>query len=651
MIIGTAGHIDHGKTALVRALTGVETDRLKEEKARGITIELGFAYRTLPGGTRVGFVDVPGHERFVHTMLAGAGGIDLALLVVAADDGIMPQSREHLAIIDLLGIRRGIIALTKADLADGARLATLRAEVAALTGGTVMADCPILPVSTVTGIGLAELEAALAAEAGALSARDAEGGRFRLAVDRSFVIHGAGTVVTGTVLSGAVTVGDMVTVSPSGLSARVRGIRRLDQPADRASVGDRAALNLSGDGIARNVIERGEVILDTALHAPTGRIDARLRLLPAVGRPLGQWAPVHLHPAATMVPAHLVLLDAEAVAPGQTVLAQVVLDRPIAAAAGDRFVLRDTSARHTIGGGLILDLRPPLRRRRTPERLAQLGALALPDPKAAVAGLLAGPPHAVALDDFARDRALSLARREAIGDGLMRIGPAVLSPGHWRGMRDAILARIDRAHAEHPDELGVGLDRLRLLVEPRPALPLFRDMLARLQAEGALTVDSGRVRRPGHAPRLTERDEALWFRIWPQVTGEARFRPPRTRDLAGIFGAPEEDMRKLLKRAARMGRVHEVAHDSFFATPVLAEIVAILIRIEGASGRPFSAADLRDQLQNGRKVAIEILEFLDRHGVTRRRGDLRRLDPRRIDLFGPPPFTGTHAGDGPSACA
>ncbi len=301
-------------------------------------------------------------------------------------------------------------------------------------------------------------------------------------------------------------------------------------------------------------------------------------------------------------------------------------------------------------------LEATLRLYREPERLAErlptLRLLARPLPEIrALAEGLRGP----VADRLGVDIDVTVLSCDSqIGSGAMPL-ETLPSFGLALRPRDAERERfrlaVDRAHAEHPDELGVGIDRLRLQVAPRPALPPGRDMLARRQAEGALTVNSGRVRRPGHAPRLTERDEALWSRIWPQPTGKARFRPPRTRDLAGTFGVPEEDMRKLLKRAARMGRVHEVAQDSFFATPFLAEIVAILIRVEGASGRPFSAADLRNQLQNGRKVAIEILEFLDRHGVTRRRGDQRRLDPRRIDLFGPPPFIWAQTGEGPATCA
>ena len=392
MIIGTAGHIDHGKTALVRALTGIDTDRLKEEKTRGITIDLGFAYLTAPGGEVLGFVDVPGHEKFVHNMLAGAGGIDFALLVVAADDGVMPQTREHLAIVDLLGIDRGLIAITKVDLVADDRRDAVRAEITRALEGTGLAGSKIVAMSAVSGEGIEALRGRLFAQAQATERTPAQG-RFRLAIDRSFTLTGVGTVVTGTVLSGAIAVGDHVTVSPSGLSARVRSIHAQNREVERGQAGERCALNLAGEGIAKDLIHRGDVVLDPALHAPTDRIDARLRLLPSERKPIAQWTPVRLHHAAAEVGARVVLLGDVPIVPGEQGYVQLVLERPIAATAGDKFVLRDTSAQRTIGGGVLLDLRAPTRKRRTPERTAQLAAHAIREPERALAdtvGMRAG---------------------------------------------------------------------------------------------------------------------------------------------------------------------------------------------------------------------------------------------------------------------
>ena len=359
MIVGTAGHIDHGKTSLVRALTGIDTDRLKEEKARGISIDLGFAYLPAPDGSVLGFVDVPGHERFVRNMLAGATGIDFVLLVVAADDGVMPQTREHLAIVNLLGIDRGVVALTKCDLVEPSRRAEVSADITQRLENTGLADCEIVPVSTVTGYGIDRLRDRLFDAAGMMRARVASGA-FRLAVDRSFTLAGSGTVVTGTVLSGAISTGDRVVISPSGLAARVRSIHAQNRPTERGVAGQRCALNLAGSGVTKDSIERGDVVLDPDLHAPTDRIDATLRLLSSEQKPVIQWTPVRLHHAATEVGARIVLLGNEQIPPGGEALIQLVLERPIATAAGGRFVLRDTTAQHTIGGGIFLDLRAPV---------------------------------------------------------------------------------------------------------------------------------------------------------------------------------------------------------------------------------------------------------------------------------------------------
>lgn len=636
MIIGTAGHIDHGKTTLVRALTGVDTDRLKEEKARGISIDLGFAY--LPVGDEVlGFVDVPGHEKFVHTMLSGASGIDFALLVVAADDGVMPQTREHLAILDLLGVRAGVVALTKADLADEARLAAVEGEIAALLAPTGLAGAPVFRISAARGEGIDALRDTLSEAARTLGRRPG-GGRFRLAVDRSFTLAGAGTVVTGTVLSGSVKAGDRIVVSPSGLAARVRSIRAQDRAADAGVAGDRCGLNLAGEGVGKDAIARGDVVLDPALHAPADHIDADLTVLASEPRALAQWLPVRLHHGAREVGARLVLLG-DPIAPGGTGKVQLVLEAPIAAAAGDRFVIRDTSARRTIGGGRFLDLRGPKRKRRTPERLAQLDALARRDPAEALAMLLALPPFFTDLDAFARDRALTAAETEEIAARLdlkrLSAGASTLAlrQATFADFTTALGAALDTFHAENPDLPGMGRERLRLALTPRLPAPAFLAALAALP-EGSVKLEGAWVRRASFAVRLTAADEALWGRIEPLLDGQERFRPPRVRDISGLLAVPEPEVRRLLKLLGRMGRLDEVAHDHFFLRAVVAEMVGILARLSGERMKQeFTAAAFRDEVENGRKVAIQILEFFDRHGVTLRRGDLRRINPFRLDLF------------------
>lgn len=641
MIVGTAGHIDHGKTSLVRALTGVETDRLKEEKARGISIDLGFAYLPAPDRSIAGFIDVPGHEAFVHNMLAGATGIDVALLVIAADDGVMPQTREHLAIIDLLGIRRGIVALTKVDIVSPPFRDKIAADIRHVLSETSLKDAEIIPVSTVSGEGVEELRECLFAMSSQVKHEKGRG-RFRLAVDRSFTLQGTGTVVTGTVLSGSVSVGDRVTISPSGLTARVRSIHAQNEPRQAGQTGERCALNLAGDGITKDAIRRGDVILDPELHAPTDRIDARIRILPSERKAVAQWTPVRLHHAASDVAARIVLLGDDPISAGGEAMVQLVLDHPLAAACGDRFVLRDTTAQRTIGGGEFVDLRAPARKRRIPERIAQIEAHAIHDTEKALAALLGCPPFHIDLVAFARDRALSDAERDAAVEktGALKIetpqGVLAVSPANWLTLKRNMLAALESFHAAKPDLPGMGIERLRMHLQPRLPAPGFISFLQSLARKSEVALDGAWVRLPGHEVRLAPADEKIWTRLRPLISGAERFRPPRVRDLAGVLGIAESDIRRLMKSLGRMGAVDEVAHDHFFLRDTVSEMVAIAADV--AANVPkgeFSAAQLRDRLDNGRKVAIQILEFFDRHGVTLRRGDLRRINRHRIDLFRP----------------
>ena len=635
MIVGTAGHIDHGKTTLVKALTGTDGDRLAEEKARGITIELGFAYADLGAGATTGFVDVPGHEKFVHTMLAGAGGIDLALLVIAADDGIMPQTREHLAILDLLGIKNGIVALTKCDLADEARIADLRHQIADLLAPTGLAGAPVVAVSTLTGAGVADLRQMLAEAERTMQARAASG-RFRMVIDRSFTLTGAGTVVTGTVVSGTVAVGDQVLVSPVGLSARVRGIHAQNHKSQQGVAGQRCALNLSGDGVTREAISRGDVALDPQLHAPTDRLDVELNVLPSEPRALGTWFPARLHLGAVEVGARIVPLQGD-LQPGSQSIAQLVLDRQIETRYSDRFILRDVSARRTIGGGRVLDLHPPARKRARPERLEVLAAMQLPDPARGLAALAESPLGVVDLQQFTIDRALTAeALQQAVAEARLVVLDARhgLSPTRNHALRDELLAQLDAFHQENPDLQGIGRERMRLQLQPRLPKDAFLALLRDEVAAGRLALDGAFLRLPGHQPRLSPQDEAIYAQIAPQLLGEGRFRPPRVRDFAHALGVDEVEVRRILRMAARQGRVDQIAHDHFFDRAVTAEMAGIVIDV--AAGSPdgwFTAPAFRDRVQNGRKVAIEILDFFDRNGLTLRRGDLRRINPHRIDLF------------------
>ena len=397
MIVGTAGHIDHGKTLLVQALTGVNTDRLKEEKARGISIELGFAYVQVPGtatteypdGEVLGFVDVPGHERFVHTMLAGAAGIDFALIVIAADDGVMPQTREHLQILDLLGVKQGVVALNKIDLADADRLREVEAQIRDVLSDTSFADMDILQVSAVQGNGVAELKQRLLEESASRPQQPVRG-KFRMAIDRSFTLKGAGTVVTGAVRSGTIRTGDRVCVLPTGQEVRVRTVHSQGRASEIGKAGERCALNLVG--LKKSALNRGDWLVEIGATAVTERFDADMKLLATEDRDIRTWSPVHLHVGTTRLPAHIVLLAADRLSPGERAVVQIVTDRPLPLVFGDQFVIRDASAERTIGGGHVIDPSARRRRRRTPACQAVRAALRLPDPAEALDSLLSVAP-------------------------------------------------------------------------------------------------------------------------------------------------------------------------------------------------------------------------------------------------------------------
>ena len=364
MIVGTAGHIDHGKTSLIKALTGTDADRLPEEKARGITVDLGFAYQHFPDAPSISFLDVPGHEKLIHNMLAGAIGIDFVILVVAADDGVMPQTREHLAVIDLIGVRRGIVALTKIDRVDTNRVAEVETQIRNLTMRTSLENAPIMACSGPSGFGIDSLNQHLRTAARDTATRKSVG-NFRLAVDRCFTLSGIGLVVTGTVYSGTVNAGDALLHSPSGTEVRVRSVRAENREAEGARAGQRCALNLVGRKLEKEHIKRGDWILAPDAYAPVQRLDVRLRLLAQESRPLKHWTPVHVHIGTVDMTGRVGLLHDKALEPGGAALAQLILDGPVGALYGDRFIIRDQSALRTIGGGHVVDPAPPQRGART----------------------------------------------------------------------------------------------------------------------------------------------------------------------------------------------------------------------------------------------------------------------------------------------
>jgi selenocysteine-specific elongation factor len=628
MIIGTAGHIDHGKTTLVRMLTGVNTDRLKEEQQRGISIELGYAYTPLPNGTVLGFIDVPGHERLVHTMVAGACGIDFALLVIAADDGVMPQTREHLAILELLGVSRAAVALTKVDRVDEERLRSVQVQVSQLLGGTVFAHAPLFLINATAthdpGTHLLKDYLHAAAQQHSVRKASAAGDLFRLAIDRAFTLPGHGTVVTGTVFSGGVQVGDALTVMPAGLTARVRSIHVQNQAAPSGASGDRCALNLSG--VERSEVRRGDWLADPRALAPTTRIDVRLKLLGDRASTLETWAAVHFHAGTAHRVARVVPLEAGRIAAGESVRGQLVFESAVCAVPGDRFIVRDAQALHTIGGGVVLDPFGPARKRRSPERLAYLGALERMLAGEGLAPVAHQARYGVALDELARlsgkrSEALALPANARLIDA--RPERFVILEEHWATLRQRALAALRAFHAQTPDEAGPDSARLRRIAAPQLPERRWRALIDDLVKEAAIERSGQWLRLPEHVAVLSAPDQALAQRLQPLLAAGG-FDPPWIRELAATLGTAEDQVRQVLRKQVTRGAVYQLVHDLFYDAARMSELAALASTVAGTGG-VITAAEFRDAIGLGRKRTIQILEFFDRVGYTRRVRDTHLL--------------------------
>lgn len=618
MIVGTAGHIDHGKTALLRALTGQQGDRRPAERARGITIDLGYLYADLGDGRLTGFIDVPGHERFVHNMLAGASGIDLLLLVVAADDGVMPQTREHLAIAELLGIRRALVALSKIDRVDAGRVAEVREQIAALLAPGPLAGAPILPLDSLGGAGIEALRQALLDLSREHQARGAEG-YFRLPVDRAFTVEGAGVVATGTAFAGQVQVGDELLISPTGRRVRIRGLHAQNRESASAAAGQRVALNLAGERLAVEHLPRGCWLLAPELLAPTTRLDIELQVLPSEARALQHWTPVHVHLAAQDVTGRVALLEQESLAPGQRGLAQLLLNAPAHAVHGDALVLRDQSAQRTLGGGRVLDPFAPARGRRLPARLAQLQALRGASLEQALPALLAVADNGLNPQLLARqfNRApTSWTLPAEVCELVTRQGVRLFSTERLQDLHKRLLEGLQRFHEQAPDELGPDRDRLRRYALSDVQRPVFIALLEQALADGRIDSSGPWLHLSGHRVQLSAEDEALRERLWPRLL-DGGFDPPWVRDLASSEQCDEAVVRLLLRKLARLGLVHQVVRDLFYPQETVQRLAALALQLERESGL-IRAAIWRDRLGIGRKRSIQILEFFDRIGFTRR---------------------------------
>ena len=627
VVVGTAGHIDHGKTALVKALTGIDTDRLPEEKARGITIDLGFAYLEEPDGLTIEIVDVPGHERFVKNMLAGVGGIDLALLVIAADEGVMPQTREHLAICQLLRIKAGLVALTKADLVETEWLELVRDDVRQLLRSSFLEDCPILPVSSKTGEGLTELRGALSALAREVPAKATDESA-RLPVDRVFTVKGFGTVVTGTLTAGRLTLDDRVEIYPKGLQAKVRGLQGHGRPVESARAGQRTAINLQG--VERAAIERGDVVGLPGALVPTLLADATLELLPDAPRPLKTRDRVRVHVGTSEIMARVLLLDRSELEPGRTASARLRMEAPLVALPGARYVIRSYSPSVTIGGGTLLDVAPARFKRKAPQFLAHLQLLERGSPDEVVEEhLKQAGPSGLRAGDLAARTPFSPDRLKLLLEGLRGSGRIVAVDREWfvhakaqAELRGRILRVLETFHAQNPLRSGIFREELRVRaggIDER----IFATLLDALEAEGAVKAERGKVRLASHAVRLSSEQRRLVERLEAEFLSAAAAPPNPEEALAkvGVNGSEEHELFQLLLEDRRLVRVKE---SLFFHAEALREIEAKLAAYL-RENKEIGPREAKDLLGVSRKYAIPLLEYFDGQRLTVRVGDRRLL--------------------------
>ena len=632
-ILATAGHIDHGKSALVKALTGVDPDRLPEEKRRGMTIVLGFARLSLPaaGGTgesiQVGIVDVPGHERFVRTMVAGATGVDLGLLVVAADDGVMPQTREHVEILDLLGVGAGAITLTKADMVPDERIEEVRAQVASLVAPTTLRDWPVVVTSVKTGQGLDSLSELLGTLVASLPAL-VESSVFRLAIDRVFPIHGRGTVVTGSVLSGKIASGAALELHPAGAACKVREVQSHGESVPGAGGGQRAALNLTG--LDRSAVERGMELATPGYLCKSRYVDARVRILPRKERPFRSHQRARVSMGTSENMAMLVVIGEDRIEPGAEALAQLHFLEPVVASFGQRFILRSESAQTTVGGGTVI--RPASRRVRPkhPESLASLRRAESADPAERLAeavrraGFSSYTPQRLACEiGIEPGEVESLLGQMEREETWAQIGRMRVHQDTLAAIEQRALAYLNRHHAGRPTEPGLSKDRFVGWIEARTAPGLGRAIVNHLVAEGMITELGPYIAHKSFRPQLSGEDAALLESLVEEVSG-AGFDPPEWAKLSSLNALSKPRAKVLADLAKVEPRLTSFAAGRYISTEALGKFKQTVGEL-GRDGRKFKLAEVRDGVGQSRRVVQPLLEYLDRVRFTRRVGDERIL--------------------------
>src|SRR5688572_9139669 len=622
-VIGTAGHIDHGKSSLVLALTGTDPDRLQEEKARGITIDLGFAH-TVEEGIALSFVDVPGHERFVRNMLAGVGGMDLVMLHVAADESVMPQTREHFDICRLLQVPSGLVVLTKSDLVDSSMLDVVRLEVRELVAGSFLEGAPIVAVSARTGAGLADLRRTLAGLARSARTRPAEGPP-RLPIDRVFSMKGFGTVVTGTLISGRINIEDEVVCQPSGRSAKVRGLQVHGERREEAIAGQRVAVNLAGVDVAD--VARGETITQPEAVSVTGVADTRIGLLPSA-KPLRHGARVRFHQGTRELLGRVSLPELSEVSPGASAFARIHLEAPAVLARGDRFILRACSPLTTIGGGTVLDPLPPRRGVRTSAGIARFARLAEAEPPAAVAltmieeAGLSGLP----VGQLVRRAGVPWSHGDEVRAELdgraVQVGTVLVSASRLAAAAEAMLAALAQYHADHPIAGGMPREELRARIFGKAPAAVFEHAVHSLVERGHV-VARERIALPGRGMALSP-DESRARDAILEVLGGAGLAPPEPALLATRIAATREVVDRIANLLVRQNEIVKIG-DLLFHAAALTRLKTEIRSLKQTGAATLDVAAFKDRYKLTRKYAIPLLEFLDRERITRRVGDIRHI--------------------------
>ena len=630
LILGTAGHIDHGKTSLVKALTGVDTDRLPEEKARGITIELGFADLQLPGGIQLGIVDVPGHERFIRAMVAGVGGMDIVMLVIAADEGVMPQTREHLEICRLLGVKQGIVALTKSDLVDSDWLGLVTEEVSDFVAGSFLEGAPIVPVSARQGTGIDSLREELRLMAIGIDQKRNDG-PFRLPIDRVFTVAGFGTVVTGTLLSGQVKAGDEVELMPGGICTRIRGVQAHGNKADVGSAGQRLALNLQG--IEHNQVNRGDVVAPRGLYRATRIADVQLDYLKSAPRPLKHRSTLRLHSATYEVAAKVILFDRESLEPGESAFAQLRLARPVLLLHGDPFVLRTSSPSTTVGGGTILDPSPPSRRRRSIEALELLESMSLGDESEMVERLISTSLlSGISFQELTRRTGLSLKRLDAALSLQLTSGKVVqvvreprvfLSRQSFLCLCQTLLSELEEYLANNPLKDGISKEELKTRLPSRSDQRFFSPCLAHLGDKGEVVAERELVKLTGRRGQAVA-DNAEIQRKLEEALIRNGAEPPTLKEMCDTLSQSEKQVLEHLNLLTREGRAIKVKSDIFYAPEPMARIRTLLLDHLRAKGE-ITPTEFRELTGLSRKFMIPLLEYFASLKLTIRVRDKRVL--------------------------